>query len=111
MKIYESMRKVQPDFFIHSGDNIYADGVILPQVALPDGTIWRNLTTPAKSKVAETLDEFRGNYLYNLMDDNVRRFNAEVPQIWQWDDHETLEQLVARERPVRRTRAIRRRAS
>jgi alkaline phosphatase D len=22
------------------------------------------------------------------MDDNVRRFNAEVPQIWQWDDHE-----------------------
>jgi len=90
MKIYESMRKAQPDFFIHSGDNIYADGVILPQVALPDGTIWRNITTPAKSKVAETLDEFRGNYLYNLMDENVRRFNAEVPQIWQWDDHETL---------------------
>jgi len=90
MKIYESMRKAQPDFFIHSGDNIYADGVILPKVVLPDGTVWNNITTPAKSKVAETLDEFRGNYLYNLMDENVRRFNAEVPQIWQWDDHETL---------------------
>ncbi len=40
------------------------------------------------SKVAETLDEFRGRYRYNLLDENVRRFNAEVPQIWQWDDHE-----------------------
>ena len=36
---------------------------------LDDGTLWRNLVTPAKSKVAETLDEFRGNYLYNLLDD------------------------------------------
>ena len=38
--------------------------------------------------MAETLDEFRGRYRYNLLDENVRRFNAEVPQIWQWDDHE-----------------------
>jgi alkaline phosphatase D len=90
MKIYESMRRVAPDFFIHSGDNIYADGIILPSVTLPDGTIWRNLTTPEKSKVAETLDEYRGNYRYNLLDDNVRRFNAEVAQIWQWDDHEVV---------------------
>jgi phosphodiesterase/alkaline phosphatase D-like protein len=34
--------------------------------------------------------DFRGNYLYNLMDENVLRFNAEVPQIWQWDDHEVM---------------------
>ncbi|PYQ24942.1 MAG: alkaline phosphatase, partial [Acidobacteria bacterium] len=47
-----------------------------------------NLVTPAKSKVAETLEEFRGNHLYNLMDENVRRFNAEVAQIVLWDDHE-----------------------
>jgi len=44
--------------------------------------------TPAKSKVAETLEEYRGNYEYNLLDDNVRRFNAQVPQLVQWDDHE-----------------------
>jgi alkaline phosphatase D len=44
--------------------------------------------TEEKSKVAETLDEFRGNYKYNLMDANVRRFNAEVAQYVQWDDHE-----------------------
>ncbi len=48
---------------------------------------WRNIVTLV-AKVAETLDEFRGRYRYNLMDDNIRRFNAEVPQIWQWDDHE-----------------------
>jgi alkaline phosphatase D len=26
--------------------------------------------------------------LYNRYDANVRRFSAEIPQIWQWDDHE-----------------------
>jgi len=88
MKIYEAMRQTQPDFFIHSGDTIYADGVILPEVKLDDGSIWKNLTTPEKSKVAETLDEFRGNHRYNLMDANLRRFNAEVPTLAQWDDHE-----------------------
>jgi alkaline phosphatase D len=90
MKIYETMRALQPDLFIHSGDNIYADGVIKAEVKLPDGTLWKNVTTPEKSKVAETLDEFRGNYRYNLMDENIRRFYAEVPGIFQWDDHETL---------------------
>ena len=53
-----------------------------------DGKPWTNLVTPEVAKVAETLDEFRGRYRYNLLDENIRRFNAEVPQIWQWDDHE-----------------------
>ena len=88
MKIYEQMRKAQPDFFIHSGDTIYADGVIQAEVKLDDGSIWKNLTTLEKSKVAETLDEFRGNHRYNLLDENLRRFNAEIPTLAQWDDHE-----------------------
>lgn len=88
MKIYEAMRKIQPDFFIHSGDTIYADGVIQAEVKLDDGSIWKNLTTAEKSKVAETLDEFRGNQRYNLLDANLRRFNAEIPTLAQWDDHE-----------------------
>ena len=70
MKIYETMRQVEPAFFIHSGDAIYADGPIAAEQAMPDGGIWRNLTTEAKAKVAETLAEFRGNYVYNLMDDH-----------------------------------------
>jgi alkaline phosphatase D len=89
MRIYETMRQVEPDFFVHSGDNVYADGPIAATVALPDGSTWRNLTTEAKSKVAETLQEFRGNYQYNLLDENLRRCYAEVPVLAQWDDHET----------------------
>jgi alkaline phosphatase D len=88
MKIYEAMRQVEPAFFIHSGDTIYADGPIPAQKKTPDGGIWKNVTTEAKAKVAETLGEFRGNYAYNLMDEHVRRFNAAVPMFAQWDDHE-----------------------
>jgi alkaline phosphatase D len=88
MKIYETMRQLKPQFFIHAGDSIYADGPIQSEVKLDDGSIWKNITTPEKSKVAETLQEFRGNYTYNLLDENVRRFNAEVPLLMQWDDHE-----------------------
>lgn len=89
-KIFETMRRREPDFFIHSGDTIYADGPIKAEVKLPDGSLWKNVVTPEKSKIAETLDEFRGAYRYNLMDENVRRFSAAVPQIWQWDDHEVM---------------------
>jgi alkaline phosphatase D len=89
MKLYEAMRRLNPDFFIHSGDQIYADGPIKAEVALDDGTIWKNITTPAKSKVAETLEDFRGAFAYNLLDANKRAFAAEVPFLVQWDDHET----------------------
>jgi alkaline phosphatase D len=88
LRMYETMRRARPDFFIHTGDTIYADSPEPSEMRLPDGTVWKNVVTPAKSKVAETLDEFRGNYTYNMLDDNVRRFNAEVPQIVLWDDHE-----------------------
>jgi alkaline phosphatase D len=88
MKIYEQIRKVNPDFFLHCGDTIYADGPIPSQIKLADGSLWNNLVTEEVSKVAETLNEFRGRYRYNLMDANVRRMSADVPQIWQWDDHE-----------------------
>ncbi|MFE1904913.1 alkaline phosphatase D family protein [Streptomyces gardneri] len=87
-RAYEEMRRLDPDFFLCSGDSIYADGVIQPSVTLPDGRIWRNVTTPEKSKVAETLAEYRGNFRYNLLDHNVRAFNAQVPSVVQWDDHE-----------------------
>jgi len=90
MTIYESMRQLQPDFFVHSGDTIYADDPLTPEKKLPDGKVWRNIVTEAKSKVAETLDEYRGNYRYNLLDENLRRFNADVPMLAQWDDHDVL---------------------
>ena len=85
---FEAIRRLAPDVFVHCGDTIYADNPLVPELPLDDGSLWRNLVTPAKAKVAETLDEFRGNYLYNLLDDNLRRFNAEIGQLVIWDDHE-----------------------
>ena len=90
LRLYETMARHAPDVFVHSGDQIYADNPLRAEVTLDDGTVWRNLVTPAKSKVAETLDEFRGNYAYNLLDDHARTFNSQVPMIVQWDDHEVL---------------------
>ena len=90
MVTFSAMRKHKPDFLIHSGDTIYADGVISAEVKLADGKVWKNITIPEKAKVAETLDEFRAAHKYNFMDDNVRAFNAEVPIFVQWDDHEVM---------------------
>ena len=89
MPIYKALADLSPDFFIHSGDTIYADIPILPEIKLPDGSSWRSIVTPAKSKPAQTLADFRGAQAYNLLDVNVRRFNSLVPIIAQWDDHET----------------------
>jgi alkaline phosphatase D len=90
MFTFAAMRRHQPDFLIHSGDTIYADGVIPAEVKLPDGKVWKNVTIPEKAKVAETLDEFRAAHKYNFLDDNVRAFNAAVPIFVQWDDHEVM---------------------
>ena len=89
MRTYSSIAGLEPQFFVHSGDMIYADNPILESVTLNDGTIWKNLVTDAKSRVASSLDDFRGNYLYNLLDANVRAFHQRVPYVVQWDDHET----------------------
>jgi alkaline phosphatase D len=90
LRIYDAMRRAEPDLFIHSGDNIYADQPLLPEVPLADGTVWRNLITDAKAKVAESLDDFRGNFAYNLLDPHARQFAGSVPIIAQWDDHEVV---------------------
>ena len=88
MRTYATMSRCRPDFFIHSGDHIYADCPIPAERKLPDGDIWRSIVTEEKSKVAQTLADFRGNYKYNLLDRNLLAFNAEVPMFAQWDDHE-----------------------
>ena len=91
MKTYATMAGHDLDFFIHSGDGIYADGPLTDEVALADGSTWRNLVLPdAKRKVAETLDEYRGQWKYNLMDEHMRAMAAQVPTFFQWDDHEVL---------------------
>jgi alkaline phosphatase D len=95
---YESMRRAEPDLFVNLGDTVYADDPLPAERVLEDGSVWKNLVTPAKSKVAETLDEFRGNHLYNRQDAHVRRFESEVSQVVLWDDHEVLNNWYPGER-------------
>ncbi|HTN95686.1 MAG TPA: alkaline phosphatase D family protein, partial [Nordella sp.] len=91
MRTYATMGRHDPDFFIHSGDAIYADGPIKSEVQLAGGGVWKNLVTEGVGKVAETLDEFRGRWKYNMLDENLRAFNAQVPTYFQWDDHDVID--------------------
>ncbi|HEY5924814.1 MAG TPA: alkaline phosphatase D family protein [Kofleriaceae bacterium] len=86
---YAAMRAKEPALFIHSGDMMYADNPILPEVKLPDGRVWRNVSNERVARVAEELADFRARFAYNLEDEHVRKFAAEVPVIASWDDHET----------------------
>ena len=91
MKTYSTMRLHEPDFFIHSGDTVYADNPMPDDIPLRDGTVWKNrIVTPEKREVARTLDEYRGQWKYNLLDEHVRAMNAVCPTFYQWDDHEVL---------------------
>ncbi|HVK23755.1 MAG TPA: alkaline phosphatase D family protein [Actinokineospora sp.] len=90
MTAFAAMAACKPDFFINSGDTVYADGPLKESVTLPDGRIWRNVVTPEKLKVAETLAEYRGQFAYNLLDDNYKAFAARTPAVVQWDDHEVV---------------------
>jgi alkaline phosphatase D len=91
LKLYETMGRTQPDLFVHVGDTIYADQPVLPEVKLDDGSVWKNVVTAAKSKVAQSLDDFRGCHQYNLTDQHMRRFIADTAQVVMWDDHEVLD--------------------
>jgi alkaline phosphatase D len=89
MITYATMARHTPDFFLHSGDTIYADGAMKDEVELKDGSKWINkVLIDAKRKVAETLQEYRDQWKYNLMDEHARAFNAVTPTFFQWDDHE-----------------------
>lgn len=90
MATYATMSRHDLDFFIHSGDTIYADGPIRSEQDSVAG-LWKNsLVIPEVEKVAETLDEFRGRYKYNQTDEHVQAFCAHVPFYYQWDDHEVV---------------------
>src|SRR5438034_9640721 len=50
MFTFATMRKHRPDFLLHSGDTVYADGPIKSEVTLADGKIWKNVTTPERQR-------------------------------------------------------------
>jgi alkaline phosphatase D len=90
MKTYATLMAHDPDFLLHSGDTIYADGPIKPELKTASG-IWKNTVAEGVDKVAETLQEFRGRFKYNLLDRNLLAFNAQIPTFCQWDDHEVVD--------------------
>lgn len=90
MKIFETMRQRDLDFFVHLGDTVYADHPLQHRVDDERGRGWTNLVSASKTKVAETLAEYRGNFRYNWLDPHFARFFSEVPQLTMWDDHEVV---------------------
>ena len=96
MRTYAAMQRNRPDFFIHSGDTIYADVPLAAEQKLPNGETWNNLVTEEKSKPAETLAEFRGNYKYNLLDRNRARLQRRGPDVRAMGRSRGHQQLVAR---------------
>ena len=81
MRTYRTMLDNRPDFFIHSGDHIYADCPVERELKLPDGGVWRNIVTEEKSVVAHSLAEFRGNYKYNWLDPELSRLPCRRPPV------------------------------
>ncbi|AKV03149.1 secreted alkaline phosphatase [Labilithrix luteola] len=88
MPAFSALLDRAPDFFVSCGDAIYADDPIPERLALPEGGFWQNVVTPAKSHVAESLDDFRGAFLYPRLAPQVRALSAKVPLFALWDDHE-----------------------
>jgi alkaline phosphatase D len=88
MPAFATMLERGPEFFLNAGDAIYADDPIPPSIAIPGGGTWNNLVTDAKSRVAQTLDDFRGAWLYPRASREVQAFTAVVPSFSIWDDHE-----------------------
>jgi len=83
--IFSSMAAQKPDFFLLTGDTIYASG---------------SCPTPANVAGAETpaqdLSGFRARYRYNLGDEKYAAFLAQTPVYVTWDDHEVRDDYGAK---------------
>jgi alkaline phosphatase D len=101
--LFTHMARVTPDVAIANGDSLYVDGTCPPVASPPDHP--RNVLSPDPETAAhqllpatdprwqtagEVLTAFRAKWKYNLEDPAYRRFRAQTPQVYQWDDHEVL---------------------
>lgn len=84
-KIFQQMGKLLPNFFIFSGDTIYAD-MEIPKIAkLFDGSERVNIPHDV---ICRSVDQFRYRYRYNLEDPFYAKFLRETATYVLWDDHE-----------------------
>jgi len=79
------MRKLKPDFFLFTGDTIYADNTIPQEAKLADGSLRENIPNDFLCK---NIDQFRHRYRYQFEDAPYARFLSETPVYVVWDDHE-----------------------
>lgn len=93
--IFDAIRAVAPDFFLASGDMIYADATC-PEEG-PEGR--RNVPGDFADVADSTVDWtdapamraiFNRHWRYNRADPSLQAFLREVPMISQWDDHEVV---------------------
>jgi len=101
--IFTEMARLNPDFAIGNGDTVYTDGTCPPTTTLRDHprnalstdpeVAFHQLVSAADPRwktPAEVLAAYRAKWKYNLEDETFRRFRAQTPHYFQWDDHEVL---------------------
>ena len=103
----DDARRATPTSSSTRGDTIYADGPIAGRGRRsPDGTVWRNLVTdPRSARSPRRWTSSAATTATTCSTPTCARFNAEVPQIWQWDDHEVTNNWSDSQGPARPTRA------
>lgn len=101
--LFTQMARVGADLAIANGDSVYADSTCPPFTGIPgqprnavsaDQTVALHqlvdAADPRWKTPAEVLAAFRAKWKYNLEDDAYRRFRAQTPHVYQWDDHDVL---------------------
>jgi alkaline phosphatase D len=101
--IFTQMARLIPDVAIANGDSIYVDGLCPPVTTRPDhprNSLSADPETAAHQFMAatdprwqtenEVLAAYRAKWKYNLEDEAYRRFRAQTPHVYQWDDHEVI---------------------
>ena len=76
-EIFDTMLAEEPDFFLFTGDTIYADSAC----PVPENE-------PGAEEPVNDLDGFRSRYRYHLEDAHYANFLAQTAVYASWDDHE-----------------------
>lgn len=85
-EIFNTMLAQEPDFFLLTGDGVYASG------GCPAN---EGQNVPGAETPAFDLASFRARYRYHLEDEHYANFLANTPVYTGWDDHEVRDNYSA----------------
>jgi alkaline phosphatase D len=88
-RIFHAMAASRPQFFLFTGDTVYADHVC----TVPDAA-------PGAEFAARTLDEFRARHRHERLDPALSAFLADTPVYAIWDDHEVRNDFAGPHEPL-----------